>query len=167
MKIGVHRARALSAVLSETKNRREYVYIKLALVEDKNDAIGWSGYFGDDVGKDGKTQTERTVAVLRCCGWEGDDLTDLSTIDRHEVEIVVNNEEYQGAMQMRCSYVQPIGTAAAYMPKSLPTTQAQRFSDRIKGRLRGEKPSYGYPPPRSDAPPDDGVPPPVDDDIPF
>lgn len=162
MKPGLHRGRVIAGILTETKAHREYVFLKLADSADLSDAVGWAGYFGDDIGKDGKTSTERTTEQLRCCGWEGDDVRDLESCKRNEVEFNVTNEEFNGNFTLKAGFIQPIGTAAKYMPKGLAETNAQRFADRIKSRLRGEKPDYGM-----KAPAEGEFAPPVDDDIPF
>jgi hypothetical protein len=143
MKRGTHRARAIAAVLTETANSgRELVFVKFGLVENMNETIGWQGYFGDNKDRGGKTLTERTVDALRVCGWKGDDLTDLSSVTAKEVEIVVQEEEYQGETRLKVRYVQEVGTAAKFMPEALPPTRAARLAERIKPRIRGEKPKY-------------------------
>lgn len=145
MKAGTHRARAIGAVLTETKGnaRREHVFIKFGLVADMNDVVDWQGYFGDNKDRGGKTLTERTTDAMKCCGWQGDDIRELSTITRNEVEIVVQEEEFNGTYRMKVRFIQPIGTAAKFMPQPLEGRYADDFAKRIQARLRGEAPSYG------------------------
>jgi hypothetical protein len=143
MKKGTHRARAIAAVLTETANSgRELVFVKFGLVENMNDTIAWQSYFGDNKDRGGKTLTERTIDALRVCGWKGDDLMDLSSVTANEVEIVVQEEEYQGETRLKVRYVQEVGTAAKFMPEPMAPTNAARLAARIKPRIRGEKPSY-------------------------
>lgn len=42
---------------------------------------------------------------LRACGWEGTDLSNLSGIDKNEVDVEVKYEEYQGEMKMKVQIV--------------------------------------------------------------
>lgn len=159
MKKGVYRARATGGVLTESKNtKREHVFLKFAPVDDPADAMGWQGYFGDTIDKGGKSLTERTVDVLRLCGWKGDDVSKLDGVADNEVEIVVVEDEYKGVTSLKIRFVQEVGTQAKFMPEAMPTAQAQSFANRMKARIRGEKPNYGGGFPRE---------PGADDDIGF
>ena len=164
MKTGTHRARARAGVLTETQgdSHREHIYIKFGLVSDMNDVVEWQGYFGDNKDKGGKTLTERTIDVLRVCGWEGDDIRDLRGIEKNEVEIVVLEDTYQGNSRLKVRYVQPIGTAAAFMPKPLESRYADQLAERIKRKITGGEssasPAEDFGPPRQTVP---------DEDIPF
>jgi hypothetical protein len=64
-------------------------------------------------------------------------------------------------MSLKIRYVQEVGTQAKFMPEAMATVQAKSFAERMKARVRGERPSYGEQAP----PPDDffGGPPRGDD----
>jgi hypothetical protein len=67
---------------------------------------------------------------------------DLSTVTAKEVEIVVQEETYQGETRLKVRYVQEVGTAAKFMPEAMAPTNAARLAQSIGARIRGEKPSY-------------------------
>jgi hypothetical protein len=161
MQKGAHRARCTGGVLTETKNEhREHVFLKFARSDDPSDAIGWQGWFGDNIDKGGKSLTERTVDVLRVCGWKGDDLTDLAGVTANEVEIVVVEDDYKGSVSLKVRYVQEVGTAAKFMPEAMPSQQAKSFAERMKSRIHGERGTSGKKQPGEPSKNDDG-------DLPF
>lgn len=162
MKNGTHRARPIAAVFSRTQgdSARPYVFIKYGLSADTNECLGWSGYFGDNKDKGGKTLTERTLDVMRLSGWRESDGKDLSRIgSEHEVEIVVQEEEYRGNVTQKIRFVQEVGTAAKFMPQPLPAGEVDYVMKSIGRALRGGEMG------RDDAPIDRV--PGADDDINF
>jgi hypothetical protein len=158
MKNGTHRARPIAAVFTRTQgdSARLHVFIKFGLSADMNDCLGWQGYFGDNKDKGGKTLTERTMDVLRLCGWSSDDPKNLANITPdHEVEIVVQEDEYRGNVTQKIRFVQEVGTAARFMPQAIPDAEVGSIVNSISRALRGSAPVGGEFPPASD------------DDIPF
>lgn len=50
-------------------------------------SLTWRGFFTE-------LTTDRTIEALRFMGFEGDDLSQLEGLDRNEVDLVVEDEEY-------------------------------------------------------------------------
>lgn len=140
MKIGTHRAKVIAKQWSEAKSGEEYISIRFARVDAPEETILWSGFLGSKVDAGGKTQQQRTEDSMRATGWNGDYL-DLSSIGSKECEIVVQENVYQGKTEIQCRFVQPIGTAASFMPKALDADKAKRLADRLNRQAgRGTTP---------------------------
>jgi hypothetical protein len=93
---GYYRARAVEYALGKTQNGTRQVAVRFEVLDEQGapggERVTWYGYFTE------KT-AERTLESLQYCGWEGDDVTDLTGIERNEVQIVVEHEEYEGENQ--------------------------------------------------------------------
>lgn len=79
-----YRARATTGDLGETPNTHTPfvgVTFEVRFDDGQTDTVNWSGWLTDKA-------YARTIEALRAMGWEGDDLADLSGIDKNEVEIV-------------------------------------------------------------------------------
>jgi len=142
MKKGTHRARPIAAVLTKTQGdtQRAHIFIKFGLSERIDDCLGWQGYFGDNIDKGGKSLTERTMDVMKLCGWRPEHARDLSRIaPDHEVEIVVQEEEYRGESRLKIRFVQEVGTAAKFMPQPLPDNEVDYVMNSINRALGGPR----------------------------
>lgn len=118
-------AQAVDGYLSHTKDGKEQIVVKFAIVGGQHDgqAVNWTGYFTD------KT-FDRTIQSLRYCGWRGEDIDDLTGIDANEVEIVVDHNTYDGKTFARVAWVNQIGGKAR-----MPASEARAFAESIKGRI--------------------------------
>lgn len=70
----------------------------------KGKTIDWYGYLGEDVGRDGKTKTQRAVDILETCfgvNWNWDNITFAG----QEVEVVVEQEEYNGKTSFKAKWL--------------------------------------------------------------
>ena len=87
---GTYRAIALDGHLGFTSKGNEQIVVRFVITEgpQKEQSIQWFGFFSDAC-------FDRTIQSLRHCGWKGDDVSDLTGIDTHEVDIVVEHDEYQ------------------------------------------------------------------------
>lgn len=94
-------------------------------------SVEWTGFFGD-------SSFERTIQSLRYCGWQGNDVSDLTGIDRNEVEIVVENYTHKDKTYARVKYVNRIGGGAR-----MPTDDARDFADSIMERIEALTPASG------------------------
>ncbi len=168
---GTYRARGVTAALGLTSKGSEQVAVELTFVdgEYQGQSATWYGYFTD------KT-TDRTLDSLRNLGWEGDDLADLSGIDKNEVAIVIDDEQDDhGNVRSRVRWINRAGGLA--LKERMNPAQLQDFAARMRGKVLAHKQGGGQqrqasagnggqrkPPNRSSG---YEAPPPNDDDIPF
>lgn len=128
-------AQAVDGYLSHTKDGKEQIMVKFAIVGGQHDGqtVNWTGFFTD------KT-FDRTIQSLRYCGWRGDDISDLTGIDGQEVEIVVEHNTYDGKTFARVAWVNQIGGKAR-----MPVDQAREFAESIKARITRMMPAEPEP----------------------
>jgi hypothetical protein len=177
---GTFAARGVSGALGFTEGGKEQVAVQLEILSEEflGETITYYGYFTE------KTQ-ERTIESLRLLGWSSDDLFDLSGIGSTEVRVVIEEEDYNGKLQLKVKWINGPGGLALKAPMS--DGEARAFSARMKGAVLASKQRApattasrpttarsGTQPQRNGAQSssrgryDDDAPPPVDDDqIPF
>lgn len=148
---GTHAAKAITAILSETKKGEPQVVVDFQLldIEGQSPHIAWYGYFTE------KTE-ERTIESLRICGWAGTDFTDIK-VDA-EVQLVIEAEEYEGKRQQKVKWVNRPGGVA--MAKPMDTGKQAAFAARMKGKLLAFDQKSGTPTPKNPPPPKDSDAPP-------
>lgn len=122
---GTYTAQAVDGYLSHTKDGKEQIVVKFVIVSGQHDGqtVNWTGFFTP------KT-FDRTIQSLRYCGWLGDDISELTGIDSHEVEIVVEHNSYEGKIFARVAWVNQIGGKMR-----MPTNEARAFAASIKDRI--------------------------------
>jgi hypothetical protein len=160
-------AKARTWGLGETDTGKEQVAIEFEILtaEAEFNHITWFGYFTE------KT-FDRTIESLRICGWEGNDLSDLQGLDKNEVELVIEDEEYKGNLIAKVKWVNRPGGLALKAP--LTGDKAKSFAAAMRDRIKALDAAGGF---KAKAPRPSGPPPPVgsnggpppltDDDIPF
>lgn len=175
---GTYKARVDGkCVLGASKNKGTpflEFYCKILDGENKGGLVRWTGYFTENT-------SERSIQSLQTCGWAGDDLSDfadgeLHGLDKNEVSIVVELEEYQNEQgETRSSpRVQWINRAGGFLnaDSAMNKDAAAAFGARMRGLvLRSKeknpqpaaKPGNAKPPSRADDFNRDGV----DDPPPF
>jgi hypothetical protein len=159
-------ARAKDWALSETSkgDAQIVVYFEISTPEAEMAAITWYGYFSEKA-------WERTVESLRHCGWQGADLTDLSGLGDKEVELVIEDEEYDGKVRPKVRWINKPGAMSIKAP--LAGDRAKAFAAQMKDRIKALDAAAGKPkaqPKRAPAPhigANGGPPPLSDDDINF
>jgi hypothetical protein len=98
---GIYRARAVQAALCETKSGKEQLAIEFALYDVdgvEGEHVTYFGSFSD-------AALPHTLKALRTCGWAGTDLADLSGVERNEVSLVLEDEEYEGRVRTKVKWV--------------------------------------------------------------
>lgn len=162
-----YRAKAAQGILGETSGGKPEVAVAFnILTPDATHAqLTWHGYFTE------ATQ-DRTIESLRIAGWKGDDLTDFADgfdfpADAPEVDLVVEDEEYEGKTRTKVKWVNRAGGIAVKTP--LVGEKAKAFAASMKGAFRAFDAANGKrtasKPPSADKRPE---PPPLSDaDIPF
>ena len=150
---GTHAAKAISAVLGESKTGTAQVVIDFELtdVEGSPHIAGYL-YFTD------KTDDDRAFESLRICGWTGNDWTNISVAAA--VELVIElAPEFEGKRHQRVKWINKPGGVAAVRPMS--ANKAMSFAARMKGKLLAFDQRNGTPPVSAQNPP-----PPSDSDAP-
>jgi hypothetical protein len=159
-----YEAKATEWALGESSSGKEQVVVSFHVLtpDAQEQRLTWYGYFTE------KT-ADRTLESLRHCGWTGDDLTDLTGLDANEVQLVVEDEEYEGKVTAKVQWVNKAGGLALKAP--LAPDKAKAFAASMRDRIRAmdaaggvRKPSAA-PKPASLAAPE--PPPHSDADLPF
>lgn len=169
-----YRAKAALWDLGETGSGAEQVAVEFIILTEGADIdrITWFGYFTD------KTW-ERTIESLRYMGWKGQDLSQLDGLDANEVDLVIDDETYEGKTRAKVQWVNRVGGLALKAPLSGDKRKAFAASmrDKIKtfdaasGQPKAKASSASRPagqrPTMAQRAEDFGPPPINDDDIPF
>lgn len=143
--------------LSETTKGTPYVRLEFEILEgtSKGRKLQKDFYLSD------KTW-ERTIESLRCCGWQGDDVSNLTGVETRDVvgkvvhEMITDKEgtpktDEQGNAQYRHA-IAWVGEDRA--PKPMEATKLSSFRELMKARLQ----SMGAGAPAKAAPVDDDLP---------
>jgi len=154
---GKYRARALEAVLGETKTGKEQVVVRFEIQNEgyEGQTVLWFAVFATE------KMSRRILEGLRACGWRGDDLSDLSGVNDNDVEIEVEHHEWNGRVSGRVKWVNRLGGP---MVAPIAPERARAFAARMKQVAA----SIQAPPaakPESFSPSGAGSP--VDDECPF
>jgi hypothetical protein len=121
--------------------------------DDAAHTIRWDGYLTDGA-------LDRTLEALRTCGWAGDDLSDLAGIDTNEVELVIEQEEYEGKTYDRVKWVNAIGGGGF---SSLEPAAQKTLAAQLKSKVRAFDAAKGVKTPT----PTKTAAKPVEPDVPF
>lgn len=129
---GNFKARALTGALGYTSGGKEQVAVQLEVLDEgfQGETITWYGYFSDGA-------VDRTLESLRLLGWEGDDLFDLKGLGDKEVRIVLDEDEYEGKIQLKVKWINGPGGLALKAPMN--DGEARAFSQRMKGLVLSHK----------------------------
>lgn len=125
----VYRAKAKSWGLGETKSGAEQVAVEFSILTEgaAETSLTWHGYFSE------KT-FDRTIQSLRYCGWSGDDMTNLEGLDANEVDIVVEDEEYEGKTFAKVQWVNKPGGLQLKAPMA--EEKAKAFAASMRDKIR-------------------------------
>ena len=127
--IGRYRARAIEWQLGIAETGTEQVAVSFEITEEgpfSSHTITWFGFFTE------KT-SERTIKSLLVCGWKGDDLTDLSGLDRNEVELVVEHEVHNNERRAKVKWVNRPGAGGFAMKTPMNDAQKKILAAKMKG----------------------------------
>lgn len=173
---GTFKARAKEWGLGHSATGKEQVAVLFEVTQGEHagKSFTWFGFFTENT-------TERTLDSLRHCGWDGDNFVEMKGLDSNEVEIVVEEEEYEGKVRTKVQWVNRPSRLA--MREQMNAQAQAAFAAKMRGRAVQHKQKYGAQPaptaakpstqgkPWDDMDPDPssgwGGPPPSDDDIPY
>jgi len=129
---GTYRARVASPDSHQfgySSNETEQIALTFKFLQEPfaGQYMTWFGFFTD------KTK-ETTFKTLRACGWQGDDLADMSGIDANEVDLVIETElDQQGRERSRIRWVNELGGGKVKMQNTMTPEQQRAFAARMKG----------------------------------
>jgi hypothetical protein len=128
---GNYEAKPTSAQLGYAQSGTEQVAIQFRTKNGYH--ITWYGYFTEKTAK-------TTIASLRTCGWTGNDIADLSSIETkpQDVELIIEQEDdQQGNPRARVRWVNRIGGGVA-LARPMNAGQLAAFADRMRGKVIAE-----------------------------
>jgi hypothetical protein len=130
--IGTFKARAKEWGLGHSANGKEQVAVMFELAGGEHDgqSITWFGYFTEQT-------VDRTLDALRYCGWEGDNLAELDSLDANEVELVLDEEEYDGKVRTKVKWVNRPARLA--LKEQMTPAAAAAFAQRMRGKTTAHK----------------------------
>lgn len=133
------KARAVQWEIGITSTGHEQVGVMFEVVDGERSGqrFAWYGHFTEKA-------TDRTLDSLRHCGWVGNDITDLQGLDANEVQIVLEEDTYEGKTRMKVAWVNRAG--AAIMKTQLDPNAARAFAARLKGIATAHRQQYGAQP---------------------
>lgn len=159
---GTYTARALphTAELIESEGKGT-PGVKIVMQLEGGGSLTWTGWLTGGA-------TEITVKALRAMGWQGDDLSDLSTVGSVDCELVVEEEEYNGKWYPKIKFVNVPGGGAKF-GAPMDAAKKRAFAARMRGEVMAvaggrasPKAPAASPPQRAASPPaqyDHGAPP--------
>jgi hypothetical protein len=146
------RARAINAAVGKASTGTHQIAIEFEFL-DEGGGITYYGPLTD-------AAFEYTMKAIRTAGFEGDDLSDLSSLTNEppEVVLVIGPEEYQGKITRKVKFINSSGGLA--LKDALQGDDLTAFARKMKGKIVAFDRSAGTPRPaqRRAAPPpsDDG-----------
>jgi hypothetical protein len=76
------------------------------------------------------------IERLRACGWNGEDLSDLTGVDSQEVDVQIKYETFQGKERMKVD-IATGGGGRIQLDNQMDDKQKRAFAARMKGLLKG------------------------------
>lgn len=157
-----YKARATSGILGETQGGKPEVAIAFSILTPgaSHSSLTWHGYFTE-------ATEARTIESLRIAGWRGDDLSQFADgydfpAEAPEVELVVEDEEYEGKVRTKVQWVNRAGGPAVKTP--LTGDKAKAFAAAMRDKFRAHDAANGK---RTPTPKPAAAPAKPLDDIPF
>lgn len=111
-------------------NNNEQIAIPFVVTQGEHEGATIT-YFGSFTDK----AMEHTIKALRNCGWQGDDLNDLTGLTDNEVELVCALETYNEKTTLRVRWVNKPGEGKVKLERPLDAAQRAQFAARMKGTV--------------------------------
>jgi hypothetical protein len=141
---GKYQARAVSWDFGVTSTGKDQIGI-LFEVQGGSESVRlpWYGFFHDE------SAAKRSMSSMRACGWNGEGpVTDAQGLDEKDVQVVVEDDDYNGETRSRIAWVNSLGVA---MAKPLDDTRKAALNERLakwqKPAANGTKSVPRKPPP--------------------
>lgn len=122
---GVYKGRGIagSEQYGATSNGNDQIALDLALADIGETATTFL-IFTDK-------SAEFSIQRLRALGWQGDDLSDLTGIDRNEVDVEIKYEVWEGKERMRVQIL--TGGGRVVLQQTMDTKAKKAFAAKFKG----------------------------------
>ncbi len=158
------RARAINAAIGRAGTGTHQIAIEFEFLDEQG-GITYYGPLTDNA-------LQYTMKAVRAAGFQGDDLSDLSSLsgETPEVMLVIGPEEYEGKVTRKVKFINSMGGLA--LKDALQGDDLSSFAKRMKGKILACERGSGQRPapkrqPSTPAPPRDEDAPPAGEDIPF
>lgn len=127
---GTYLAVAQSTQWGKAKSGTKQVAVEFQIIDGSyaGHSITWFGYFTEKTWK-------RTCEALRYCGWKGDDLTNLGSLNQ-EVNIVIEHEEYDGKLRAKVAWVNRPGAGQVKLSDPMSDAELRQFAAQMRQRAR-------------------------------
>lgn len=138
---GTYRARAIDGDFGLSSKNTEQIAVRFQVTDGPNEGatLTWYGFFNTP------ENAKRAMESLRRCGWRTDDVTDLAGLGEKEVEVVVEEEEYQGKKRLKVRWINDLGGGPT-LSRPMDDAHRRAFAARMKGLAMAVKPKdKGYP----------------------
>lgn len=134
--IGNFKARAKEWDFGVSSNGNEQIAILFVITQGEHagKTRTWYGSFSD-------AAIDRTLDSMRHCGWDGDSLATVDDLSNNEVEIVIEEEEYQGKVREKVKWVNK--PASLKLQNQLTGTARDAFASKLRGKVVAHKKKYG------------------------
>lgn len=131
-----YRGRGKEWTLSESQQGHPMAVVLFDILTEgaAESSLTWRGSFSE-------AAADRTIEALRHCGFEGDDLTQLTGLDKNEVELVVEDEEYEGKTYAKVQWVNKPRSLS--VKNVLEGDKLKTFAAEMKARIRALDASNG------------------------
>jgi hypothetical protein len=152
------RARAINAAIGKASTGTHQIAIEFEYLDE----AGGITYYGPLTDK----AFEYTMKAIRAAGFQGDDLSDLTSLcgETPEVILVIGPEEYEGKTTLKVKFINSMGGLA--LKDALQGDELKAFAQRMKGKIIAHDRTTGQQPKPPNATPK-GKAPPAGGDIPF
>jgi hypothetical protein len=140
------RARAKEWTFGVSKTGKEQIAVLFEVTqgEEQGYHFTWYGFFTPET-------TDRTLESMRHCGWESDSLEHIDTLGNNEVELVLEEEEYEGKVRTRVRWVNR--PARLVVGEQMSPERLKAFAAKMRGKAVASKQKYGaQPQPTQDKP---------------
>jgi hypothetical protein len=146
---GIHRARCTGeadAQFGYSSQGTEQISLLFDLLDESDTPTGeritWFGYFSEKA-------IPIAIRALRACGWQGDNMTDLTGVDSQPVDLVIKHEPYEDKtgeqrIAAKVAFINVAGGGGRVeMKKTMDAGQRAAFAAKLRGALVADKQKQG------------------------
>lgn len=133
---GSYRARAIEWKWGKSSNDNVQLGVSFDFLDHPGTRMTRYLSFTDDA-------FDHSIKAMRNCGWQGEDLDDLTGLDTNEVSLVVDydRDDTNHEKGLRIQFVNSAGGIA--MKTAMAPEEVKSFGQRMKGRVRAADSAAG------------------------